>query len=251
MNLRRHLIETATLVAVSVAVALVSNALASKERKLTLPGGYPNATSVSRPPDAGDPSAPVEADSVPSSPATAQLGTAATASKGEDPIATPTPQGAAGAGAVLSASKKTPAASASPVPSKISAAPVDLLVRFPPHPDRPWVEIGGDDAAFLQARGVLFLDARRTKDYEMGHVRGARPFAVWESDIDDKVLALLGEGRDMAQPVVLYCSGGDCEDSHLLGQKLFGAGFNNLLIYKDGFPDWARRGGATARGDQP
>ncbi len=52
----------------------------------------------------------------------------------------------------------------------------------------------------------------------------------------------------MKQPVVLYCSGGDCEDSHMLGQKLFGAGFNNLLVYKDGFPDWAKRGGAMAQG---
>lgn len=239
MNLRRHLIETATLVAVSVAVALVSNALASKERKLKLPGDYPNATSVPRPPAAGGLSAPVQAESTESSPAPAQFGSAGIASKGEKaaPAATPAPRG------VAAVSK------ASPVPAPVAGS--DLLARFPPHPDKPWVEIGGDDAAFLESRGVLFLDARRTKDYEQGHVGGARPFSVWESDIDDKVLALLGEGRDMKQPVVLYCSGGDCEDSHMLGQKLFGVGFNNLLVYRDGFPDWAKRGGAVARGGQP
>ena len=27
--------------------------------------------------------------------------------------------------------------------------------------------------------------------------------------------------RDPKQPVVIYCSGGDCEDSHMLAQKLF------------------------------
>jgi rhodanese-related sulfurtransferase len=226
MNLRRHLIETATLVVVSVAVAFVSNALASKERKLKLPGDYPNATVVPRPAPAGDPPAPVPA--------------------------------AAGEASPSMKPPARPAVAASPVPQPSPAAPpanaapaADLLARFPPHPDVPWVEIGGDDAAFLQSRGVLFLDARRTKDYEQGHVRGARPFAVWESDIDDKVLSLLGEGRDANRPVVLYCSGGDCEDSHLLGQKLFGAGFNNLLVYKDGFPDWVKRGGAVGRGDRP
>jgi len=228
MNLRRHLIETATLVAVSVAVALVSNALASKERKLRLPGDYPNATVVPRTPAAGSPSAPVQADSAPSSPATAQSGPVGLASKGE---------------------KTAPAAT--PAPRPASAAGSDLLVRFPPHPERPWIEIRGDDAVFLEARGVLFLDARRTKDYAEGHIRGARPFSVWESDVDDKILALLGEGRDMKQPVVLYCSGGDCEDSHMLGQKLFGAGFNNILVYKDGFPDWAKRDGAVGRGETP
>jgi hypothetical protein len=37
----------------------------------------------------------------------------------------------------------------------------------------------------------------------------------------------------------------------MLGEKLFGVGFNNLLVYKDGFPDWTKRGGAVARGGHP
>ena len=63
MNLRRHLLETATILAVAVAVALVSNALASRERKLKLPGDYPNATTVTKAAPAGDPSAPEQAGS--------------------------------------------------------------------------------------------------------------------------------------------------------------------------------------------
>jgi rhodanese-related sulfurtransferase len=249
MNLRRHLIETATLVAVSVTVALVSNALASKERKLNLPGDYPNATSVPRPGPAEAPSAPVQADAAPSSPATAQQAPPGSSSKvnRESAAAPAKPRGSAGTAAGLSPSQKSPGDVSPAQPS----ASTDLLSRFPPHPDKPWVEVTGDDAAFLEARDVLFLDARRTKDYEQGHVRGARPFSIWESDIDDKVLALLREERDPTQPVVLYCSGGDCEDSHMLGQKLFGAGFNNLLVYKDGFPDWVKRGGPVGFGGRP
>ena len=49
------------------------------------------------------------------------------------------------------------------------------------------------------------------------------------------------EGRDQSQPVVVYCSGGDCEDSHTLAQKLYFVGFDNVLVYKDGFPDWQKR----------
>jgi len=262
MHLRRHLVETATLATVAVAIALVSNALASKERKLKLPGDYPNATSVPRPTSPADSSAPVQAGSAESSPATAQFGTAGISSKGEAPAAAPIPQGSAATGAAPSASKKAAVPSTSPAASKASSPPTaspaapasggsDLLVRFPPHRDRPWVEISGEDAAFLHRQGVLFLDARRTKDYELGHVRGARAFSVWESDVDEKTLALLGEGRDAKQPVVLYCSGGECEDSHMLAQKLFGAGFNNLLVYRGGFPDWVSRGGAVSRGANP
>jgi rhodanese-related sulfurtransferase len=124
-----------------------------------------------------------------------------------------------------------------------------LLRRFPPH-NKPYVEISGDDAAWLVAHGALVLDARRMKDYELGHIAGARAFPVWESDIDARVTALVGEGRDGSIPLVLYCSGGDCEDSHMLAQKLFGAGFNNLLVYRDGWPDWVKRAGKSATGPE-
>ena len=52
MNLRRFLAEAGTLVGLAVACALVSNALASKERKLAIPGDYPNATKVTARPEA-------------------------------------------------------------------------------------------------------------------------------------------------------------------------------------------------------
>jgi rhodanese-related sulfurtransferase len=126
--------------------------------------------------------------------------------------------------------------------------------RFTPHPDRASVDISGDDAAALHAAGALFLDARRTSIFEQGHIAGARSFSVWESDIDDKVNALYGERSDPAEqnkPIVIYCSGGACEDSHMLAQKLWGIQFNNLYVYKDGFPDWQKRGGAVRTGANP
>lgn len=139
----------------------------------------------------------------------------------------------------------------SPSAGARAAAPGDSGKQFPPHPDKPWVEISGEDTALLASRGVLFIDARRTAVYREGHIAGARSFAVWESDVDDKVKALFAEGRDQSAPVVVYCSGGDCEDSHTLGQKLYMAGFDNALVYKDGFPDWETRGLPIARGDKP
>jgi len=245
MNLRRHLLESTTLVLAAVAIAVVANTLASRERKLKLPGDYPNATAVTKTPAVGDPSAPEQAVSAESSPATAQQEATGLSSKvnRESAAASAKPRGATVASAGLSPSKKHPVSSSPAPPS----AATDLLSRFPPHPDKPWIEISGEDAARLLAAGVPFLDARRTSDYAGGHVAGARPFSVWESDVDEKVMALLGE-RDGKQPLVLYCSGGDCEDSHLLAQKLWGAGFNNNLVYRDGFPDWEKRGGAVRSG---
>jgi rhodanese-related sulfurtransferase len=122
---------------------------------------------------------------------------------------------------------------------------------FPPHPDKAWVEIDGDAAAQLHGQGVLFLDARRSSVYKDGHIQGARSFPVWESDIDARVKALFEEGRDQRAPIVVYCSGGDCEDSHMLSEKLYFVGFDNALVYKGGFPDWQKRGLPVSKGDRP
>ncbi|MGZ5381459.1 MAG: rhodanese-like domain-containing protein [Thermoanaerobaculia bacterium] len=228
MSLRRHLLDAATLVLAAILCALVANALASRERKLAPVGSYPNALKV--PEGAARQEAPLTATPAASAPAKSPF-----EEKRPGPSEKPTPR-------ATSLSQGSEARNP-------SSSPADLLKRFPPH-NKPSVEISGDDAAWLVARGVLTLDARRTKDYEQGHIALARSFPVWESDIDVRVTALVGESRDGAIPVVLYCSGGDCEDSHILAQKLFGAGFNNLLVYRDGWPDWVKRGGSSATGPE-
>ena len=151
-------------------------------------------------------------------------------------------------------SEPAPASAPHATPGVQAAAPGAAAgpKTFPPHPDKPWVEVSGDDVAALYAAGrVLFLDARRTSVYRDGHIAGARSLAVWESDVDDKVKALFAEGLDQSAPLVVYCSGGDCEDSHMLAQKLYFVGFDNVLVYKDGFPDWQKRGLPVHTGDRP
>ena len=160
-------------------------------------------------------------------------------------------------GSYSSAPPAVPGVSATPSPGAAVAAVTpsagDEAGRaFAPHPSRAWVEISGADVAALHARGnVLFLDARRTSVYRAGHIAGARSIAIWEADADDKVKALFAEGRDQSAPIVVYCAGGECEDSHTLGEKLYFVGFDNVLVYKDGFPDWEKRGLAVKKGDAP
>jgi rhodanese-related sulfurtransferase len=136
-------------------------------------------------------------------------------------------------------------------PAPAASSPAAAADSFPPHPDKPWVDISGEQAALLHGRGVPFLDARRTSVFREGHVAGARAFSVWEADIDDKLKTFFSEGLDPSAPIVVYCSGGDCEDSHMLAQKLFMIGFDNVVVYKDGFPDWQRRGLPVRTGETP
>lgn len=148
-------------------------------------------------------------------------------------------------------SRPTTSSGAAAASAGIAPAPT-LEKDYAPHPEKPWVEISSDEVVALHARGnVPFLDARRSSVYRQGHIAGARAFPVWEADIDDRVKAMALEGLDTNAPIVVYCSGGDCEDSHMLAQKLHMVGFDNVLVYKDGFPDWQKRGLAQATGDHP
>ena len=148
------------------------------------------------------------------------------------------------------------AATTSPPPAAASSVPPSSAVsgssqRFPSHPDKASVEIGGDEAEALFREGRLFLDARRGSVYADGHISGARSLPVWESDIGDRVKGLYEEGLDQNAPIVIYCSGGDCEDSHMLAEKLYMVGFNALFVYKDGFPGWQKRGLPVTKGGKP
>jgi len=103
-------------------------------------------------------------------------------------------------------------------------------------------EISTERAHAEWAAGALFLDARASQwYYDEGRIPNARSFAVWEGDIDDKIVTLLSEFTP-EQRMVIYCTGGDCEDSHLLRNKLLSAGYTDLLVYKDGFPGWTEAG---------
>jgi len=138
----------------------------------------------------------------------------------------------------------TPGAVAVPPASTTPAAPAApeaLAKEYPPHPDRPWVAITGDEAVALHRKGIPFLDARRSAVYAEGHIAGARSFPIWESTVDEQIKKLFEEGYDVNAPLVVYCSGGDCEDSHMLAERLHRFGFNDALVYADGFPDWEKR----------
>jgi len=150
-------------------------------------------------------------------------------------------------------SSRAPSVSPTPIPAVPAASAPESpgSKDYPAHPDRPWADITGEEAVALHARGVPFLDARRTSVYAEGHIAGARSFPIWEATVDDGIKKLFEEGYDVNAPLVLYCSGGECEDSHMLAQRLHGYGFNNALVYTGGFPDWQKRGMPVEKGPAP
>ena len=256
MRARNPFLQALLLIVVASVIAVVANAFASRTRRLVLPGYYPNALRV--PPRVPERVLPTPLAPAPATTTAATATVAQSPAPGQPPIVIPTTtiDRPAGAGTTTAATTPAPPATAPPG-GQAEARPTsagDELARFRPHPDKPYIEISGEDAALLYSKGVLFLDARRSAAFEEGHIAGARPFSVWEADVDDKVNALYEERQDPAEqnkPIVIYCTGGACEDSHMLAQKLWGVQFNNVYVYKDGFPDWQKRGGAVRTGAQP
>lgn len=134
-------------------------------------------------------------------------------------------------------------------PNSAPKAPAQLPAAFAPRPGQPVREIDSEEAAEAGRAGVLFLDSRRSAEFELGHIAGAWSLPVWESSLEERLTEFEAKANPPPEaPLVLYCSGGGCEDSHLLAARLFKLGYRNLLIYLDGYPDWVSKGRPTTKG---
>ena len=143
----------------------------------------------------------------------------------------------------VSVTTKKPVPAAKPAAAAAAAAPppapakVDLPVV--PDLDQP-IEVKLAFAKkFFDAGAAVFVDARESSEYLEGHIAGARsvPF-------DDAVAkpALLEPFKQVGKPLVLYCSGGDCELSKDLARNMLAAGIRKVLVFTDGFPAWKAAG---------
>ena len=103
------------------------------------------------------------------------------------------------------------------------------------------VEIANIENAKLIYDGgeAHFVDARSSDAYRAGHVKGAVSLPVGEFDtMFEKLL----NRYPPEQPIITYCSGRTCEDSHRLAQMLIDFGYENVSIMIDGFPGWKKNG---------
>jgi rhodanese-related sulfurtransferase len=88
---------------------------------------------------------------------------------------------------------------------------------------------------------IVFVDARDDRHYQEGHVPGAYQFDPYYPE--EHLLAVLPACLN-ATKVVVYCAGGDCEDSEFAALALIEAGIpqERLFIYAGGMTEWATNG---------
>ena len=88
---------------------------------------------------------------------------------------------------------------------------------------------------------VVFVDARDDRHYQEGHVPGAYQLDHYRAE---NFLPIVLPVCQTADQIVVYCNGGDCEDSEFAATTLSEAGTpkTRLLIYGGGMAEWATNG---------
>ena len=95
--------------------------------------------------------------------------------------------------------------------------------------------------AIIQAKTpVAILDARTGKFDDGRRLPGAK--ALDPAASEAVVAAAL---PDKAALVVTYCAGLKCPASHILGEKLRGLGYSNVIEYHEGISGWVDAGNAV------
>jgi rhodanese-related sulfurtransferase len=85
---------------------------------------------------------------------------------------------------------------------------------------------------------ILFIDARDTQHYEAGHIPGAIQFDHYHPE---QYAAVVMPACQQAQQIIVYCKGGDCEDSEHAAVMLrdsMGVAKEKLFVYAGGITDW-------------
>lgn len=90
-----------------------------------------------------------------------------------------------------------------------------------------------------QVEQVIFVDARDDEHYAKGHIAGA--FQLDHYRVDQYIDHVLPACQN-ATKVVVYCSGGDCEDSMLAAGDLIERGVDpsRVFVYVGGVKAWKR-----------
>ncbi len=97
-----------------------------------------------------------------------------------------------------------------------------------------------ETARAVEEGSRILLDARKLEAYQEGHLPTAMPMPV--SDFANAFGNLAGLLTSFADPLLVYCSGADCDESVELAAKLRDIGYTNVVVYAGGFDEWKAAG---------
>ena len=141
------------------------------------------------------------------------------------------------------------------VPAAGTNVPAFASSSSPSRPGKPkeWKLIDGHQAvqlfhdSHLKPGVIVFIDARDKEPYLGGHIPGAYEFDPYHPE---KYFPGVIPACQAAEQIVVYCHGGNCDDSqsaaHLLREV--GIPVRKLFIYAGGITDWSNHHQAVETG---
>lgn len=85
---------------------------------------------------------------------------------------------------------------------------------------------------------VLFIDVRKSKDWQAGRIPGAEHLEL-KKQFNQSALAGLAK-KD--EKIVIYCNGPKCLRSSIASADAVKWGFQKIYYFRDGFPAWKKAG---------
>jgi rhodanese-related sulfurtransferase len=100
-----------------------------------------------------------------------------------------------------------------------------------------------------QQGAIVFIDARNDEHYQSGHIPGAYQFDNYHPE---NYMGTVFPVCQSAQKIVIYCNGGNCEDSQFAALTLRDAQIpgEKLFVFTGGITDWTNRGYAIELGER-
>ncbi len=93
----------------------------------------------------------------------------------------------------------------------------------------------------------IFVDARNDEAYEAGHIPGAVQCDHYRLD---RYIDNVMQFASAADKIVVYCNGGQCEDSIFMCTNLYerGIDFDRIYLFAGGWKEWEQSGQPVERG---
>ena len=90
---------------------------------------------------------------------------------------------------------------------------------------------------------VMIIDSRpATRKYDIGHIPGA--VNIPDTQYDELAPKMLPPDKSML--LIFYCEGPECGLSHKGAFKAEKLGYTNIVVFTEGYPEWAKQGNMGA-----
>ena len=109
--------------------------------------------------------------------------------------------------------------------------------------DPPFIDIGQARLEF-DLGTALFLDSRSLEEFECGTIPGSInvPFEYMPEGDLTEYLDSSFSGAPFDQPIIIFCSGEECEVSLHMGRFLLTSNYSNPMIFFGGSREWEQAG---------